>query len=298
MKRLLLLLCLALVAVAKENGTETVHDNNNQDAEGLASAVIAAAKADWKGNPTKEAVVSEIITNAPPAELANGHGDISAEGPCESDIEAFCLRTPPGEGRWAECLSTHMVNEDNGNVTGRKVSKRCRKAISAFYADRSRSINKNLQLATACKRDAEKFCKDIKREDGAVTACLRSHRKKLAPACQVQIFKTMLAGAYDLRTDVQLNAACASDADRLCSDTPKGKGRIQECLVCCLRSLCAVAGCFSSINVHIASAFKHPCDLHRAKSRSILHRVGAENAVTSVVPFTDWVYVGAARQAC
>lgn len=228
MLRNLLLLCLAVVAVASDDAATS--DVKGQDVEGLASAVVQAAQADWEGKTTNDTVVSKIVPNAPPAELANGDGDLSVIGECEADIEGLCLKVPPGEGRLAACLTTRMKNEDNGNVTGRKVSKDCRKQVAAFYQDRSKSINKNLQLATACKADVKKFCNATKQEEGAVTACLRSHQKKLAPSCQLQIFKSMLRGAFDLRTDVQLTKACTSDADRLCSDVPKGKGRLQSCL--------------------------------------------------------------------
>lgn len=234
MLKRLLLLCLAAVAVAGKDGAKE-ESPRAQDAEGLASAVINAAKSDWGGNKSNDTVVSTIVPNAPPAELANGDGDLSVEGACEADIEGLCLKIPPGEGRLAECLTTRMKNEDNGNVTGRKVSKGCRKEVFAFYQDRSKSINKNLQLATACKGDVEKFCKDTPTEEGAITACLRSHQKKLVPTCQVQIFKSMLSGAFDMRTDVMLSKACAPDAKRLCSDVPKGKGRLQSCLVRLLR---------------------------------------------------------------
>ena len=230
MLKRLLLLFLAAVAVAAEDSPGKT-DVKEQDAEGLAKVVVTAARSDFDGTPFKEKVVSKIVKNAPAAELANGDGDLSVVGACEADVEALCLKVPPGEGRIATCLTKRMKNEDNGNVTGRKVSKGCRKEVSAFYKDRSRSINKNLQLATACKADVEKFCKDTKNEDGAITACLRSHYKKLVPTCQVHMFKSMLSGAFDLRTDVQLWKACSSDAGRLCSDVPKGKGNIQSCLV-------------------------------------------------------------------
>lgn len=246
----LLLLCLAAVAVALEDSPET-KNVKGQDVEGLASAVVKAAKSDFSGIPSTETVVSKIVPNAPPAELANGDGDLSVVGACEADVEALCLKVPPGEGRIAACLTKRMKNEHNGNVIGRKVSKGCRKEVSAFYKDRSKSINKNLQLATACKGDVEKFCGDAKKEDGAITACLRSHHKKLAPICQVHIFKSMLSGAFDLRTDVKLWKACSSDAGRLCSDVPKGNGNIQSCLVRDLRPVgimflsCSIVHSFS-----------------------------------------------------
>lgn len=231
MLKLLLLLCLTVVAVAGDNGAEK-KDVEEQDAEGLASAVLQAARKDWHKEPNNgQPVVSKIVPNAPPAELANGDGDISVLGACEADVESLCLKVPPGEARLAECLTTRMKNEDNGNVTGRKVSRACRKEVFAFYEDRSKNINKNLQLATACKGDVKKFCQDAKQEDGGITACLRSHQKKLSPTCQMQILKSMMGGAFNLRTDAQLSKACSSDADRLCSDVPQGKGRIQSCLV-------------------------------------------------------------------
>lgn len=228
--RLLLLFLAAVATVAGDNSAGKKHVKG-QDEEGLASQVFHAMHSDVEGKPNDETVVSEIVPGAPPAELPNGHGDLSVLGACEADIEGLCLHVPPGEGRMATCLTNHMKDEENGNVTGRKVSKGCREEISAFYEDRSKSINKNLQLATACKGDVQKFCKDTKQEAGAITACLRSHQKKLSPNCKVQMFKAMMDAAFDLRTDVQLSKACSSDAEKLCSDVPKGKGQLQTCLV-------------------------------------------------------------------
>ena len=95
MLKRLLLLCLAAVAVAAEDSPGK-KDVKEQDAEGLASVVVTAAQSDLDGTPYKETVVSKIVANAPPAELANGDGDLSVVGACEADVETLCLKVPPG----------------------------------------------------------------------------------------------------------------------------------------------------------------------------------------------------------
>lgn len=52
----------------------------------------------------------------------------------------------PGEGRLSDCLTKQELDEENGNVDGKKMSEDCKVELRAFKADRSTNINKNLQL--------------------------------------------------------------------------------------------------------------------------------------------------------
>jgi golgi apparatus protein 1 len=173
------------------------------------------------------------VKEAPPAELLNGDGDVSTTGACEADIDALCVGLPPGEGRLASCLTKRMKDEANGNVVGRKVTRKCKEEVADYFFDRSKNINKNLQLASACTADISKLCTDLPKnpEEGAVFACLRKRRKKLSPSCSISLVKAMIAAAQDFRADPAVAKACSVYADKLCSDVPKGRGRVQACLV-------------------------------------------------------------------
>ncbi len=50
----------------------------------------------------------------------------------------------------------------------------CQEELYRYYVNRGSNINKNVPLATACKADAEKYCKNLLDTGaGAVIACLR-----------------------------------------------------------------------------------------------------------------------------
>mmetsp|Transcript_2774 Transcript_2774/g.6902 ORF Transcript_2774/g.6902 Transcript_2774/m.6902 type:complete len:571 (-) Transcript_2774:276-1988(-) len=177
-------------------------------------------------------VVSDIIPEAPPAELANGDADVATTGNCGSDIDHFCVDVMPGEGRLSDCLTKQIENEEEGNVDGRKVSEDCKLELRDFKADRASNINKNIALATACKKDVEKFCDDsnLYPEEGAVITCLREVKDRLTEKCKDEIQKTQVEAADDMAMDVMLSDMCSADADVLCADVKPGGGRIQECL--------------------------------------------------------------------
>ena len=135
--------------------------------------------------------------------LRSGDGDVSTTGDCASDIKFFCKTAKPGEGRISACLTNQLDQEENGAVTGRKISPPCAEELRAFKIDRrgssaeqrfpkssrvevalrrpslarrrAENINKDLKLAVACKPDAEKYCNasNIFPEPGAVLTCLR-----------------------------------------------------------------------------------------------------------------------------
>lgn len=223
----MLLLLLADPALCADNKT-TVGLAGDE----LAQKVLAAAEAqDFRERPL-EKVVSSVVKEAPPAELANGDGDIATTGPCSPDIDALCLNVPPGEGRLASCLTRHIKDEEKGNVEGRRVSGECKADIASYFQDRATNINKNLQLASACVKESQKFCADALKSNkpGAVLACLRKNKKKLGQSCSAQVLKAQIAAANDYKTDPSLEAACSKDAERICADVTPGEGRVQACL--------------------------------------------------------------------
>jgi hypothetical protein len=211
-------------------------DSSTTGTDELAKKVLVAAKLQQVRKPSAP-VVSDLVKEAPPAELANGDADISTTGACAADRDALCPPNvvPPGEGRLAKCIRTRIKNEERGNVTGRRVTKKCKLEVEAFYADRGTNVNKNLQLASSCKSDITKLCsklsKQVADKPGAVLSCLRSNKKKLQAKCKLQVTKAQIAAAYDYNADSSLAAECKADAQRICSEVAPGDGRVQACLV-------------------------------------------------------------------
>ena len=220
-----LALCCALAGAAAEKKADS-------DDQALAAKVLRNA-ARQKAGSAVEPVESHLVLEAPAAELANGDGDISTTGACARDTDFLCRDLPPGEGRLATCIRTHIQNEEQGNVAGRAVTDECKAEVDAFFADRATNVNKDLALASACKADISKLCKKLPTPppEGAVLACLRAKQSQLRLGCRLQIIKAKLAAAYDYLADPGLTAACRKDVDKHCADVPSGGGRRQKCLV-------------------------------------------------------------------
>ena len=226
------MLLWCLFVFLRLSGSALAAENSTDSDEDLSKKVLAAGGLQLAGQSASK-VVSSIVKKAAPAELANGDGDISTTGACAADVDALCVNLPPGEGRVAKCIRTRMRNEERGNVSGRKVTKKCKREVRQFYEDRGKNINKNLQLASACKADIETVCKDLPDQaaDGTVLACLRKRLKKVSLKCKLQVVKAKIAAANNFRADATLAAACKDDADRLCGEVNSGGGRVQACLV-------------------------------------------------------------------
>lgn len=178
-------------------------------------------------------VPANLIASAGAATLANGNGDISPTGPCSADVKAFCKDIAAGESHLATCITKRLRAEKQGNVVGRKVSKKCAKDLASFKIDRSSNINKDVPLARACKDDVGKFCsaKSDASQPGSVIGCLREKKGKLTAVCRTEVFRTQQEAAEDYRTDYQLYNACKDDIQNVCSDVEPGDSRELECLV-------------------------------------------------------------------
>ncbi|MCG6536733.1 MAG: cysteine rich repeat-containing protein, partial [Syntrophales bacterium LBB04] len=89
--------------------------------------------------------------------------------------------------------------------------------LPATTADASRQFRKN------CKKEIEKFWKDIKPGEGKVIECLLSNEKKLSDTC-----KSELNGINE--NSREFRSACKDDMGKLCGDVKPGKGKIITCL--------------------------------------------------------------------
>jgi len=219
---LALLLCAAVTAVLV----------SGESGEALAEKVAEAAEAQEYREEAPQKVVSDIVKEAPAAELNAGTGDISTTGACSADIDIFCPEITPGAGRIADCLSGQIKESSKGNKVDSKVSEDCKKELDDFKSDRATNINKDLGLATACKEEVKKHCKEdqLYSEPGAVLTCLREVKDQLSNACKEEVFKTQVEAANDYRNDAMLHELCEPDAASLCPDVKPGEGRVQQCL--------------------------------------------------------------------
>ncbi|MFN0317779.1 MAG: cysteine rich repeat-containing protein [Burkholderiales bacterium] len=75
----------------------------------------------------------------------------------------------------------------------------------------------------ACRADAAKLCKDVKPGGGRLLQCMKQHESELSAPCKERM-------AQGKKRAEEFKEACKSDAEKLCKDTPKGRGSVIGCL--------------------------------------------------------------------
>jgi len=98
---------------------------------------------------------------------------ISAD--CADDAKKFCKGIIPGGGRIIACLMSHEA----------ELSPACKAHSEKARAKVNAGIEK--LVLGACKRDRDKFCKDIKPGEGRIVECLKQNRARLRPACKAKL---------------------------------------------------------------------------------------------------------------
>ena len=100
---------------------------------------------------------------------------------CESDIENYCSKVTPGNGRLLHCMAAH---ED-------KISGQC---VYAFY--QAASLLEQLSVAInyvahECSTEIETLCSDVVAGEGRLLACFDKHEEELGDACKKAIADTV-----------------------------------------------------------------------------------------------------------
>ena len=98
---------------------------------------------------------------------------ISAD--CAADTKKFCKGIIPGAGRIIACLMSHEA----------ELAPACK-----AHSEKARAkINEGIEklVLGACKKDRDKFCKDIKPGEGRILECLKQNRASLKPACKAKL---------------------------------------------------------------------------------------------------------------
>ncbi|MFO1209140.1 MAG: cysteine rich repeat-containing protein [Amaricoccus sp.] len=93
-------------------------------------------------------------------------------------------------------------------------------------------------LMSTCAPEIQKFCSDVSRGRGRISACLASEMPRLSAACQGEVQGVMgspltpgyVRRALDPAFTAPLPAACAAPAKQLCPGFPAGSARVFACL--------------------------------------------------------------------
>jgi hypothetical protein len=94
---------------------------------------------------------------------------------CKSDIDQFCSKVNPGEGRMAACL----------NSVEDQLSSGCKKTWTDTKTGISKKIDKaDVAFRKDCGEDVQKYCSDVPSGRGRILSCLNGHKDSLSSSCK------------------------------------------------------------------------------------------------------------------
>lgn len=101
---------------------------------------------------------------------------------CEKELQSYCAKVTPGEGRVLACLYAH---ED-------KLTGRCEYALYDAAVQLERAIAALTYLANECDDDLDKHCAKVAIGEGRLARCLLDNKANLSKRCVGAIDETEL----------------------------------------------------------------------------------------------------------
>jgi hypothetical protein len=90
---------------------------------------------------------------------------------CKTELESYCSKVTPGEGRVLACLYAH----------GDKLSGRCEFALYDAAVQLERAVAALTYVANECDADIEKYCAKVEMGEGRILECLK--KNKISKRC-------------------------------------------------------------------------------------------------------------------
>ena len=100
---------------------------------------------------------------------------------CGSDIDNYCSKVTPGDGRLLYCMAAH---ED-------KISGECQYAFfeaAALLQQLSMAI---AYFAQECETEIDTLCSDVVAGDGRLLSCLDAHEEEVGDSCKQAVVDTV-----------------------------------------------------------------------------------------------------------
>lgn len=92
---------------------------------------------------------------------------------CKTELESYCAKVTPGEGRVLACLYAY----------GDKLSGRCEYALYDAAAQLERVVAALTYVANECDEDIDKHCAKVEAGEGRIAACLKENSSKISKRC-------------------------------------------------------------------------------------------------------------------
>ena len=98
----------------------------------------------------------------------------SVEKGCTKELNRYCKKVTPGEGRLLACLYAHSD----------KLSGQCEYALYDAAVQLERAVAALTYVANECENDLEKYCANVPAGEGRLLACLDKNEKKVSKRCK------------------------------------------------------------------------------------------------------------------
>ncbi len=96
---------------------------------------------------------------------------------CAADINSFCSKVTPGEGRLALCMLAH---ED-------QVSDGCFSTVFDVADNIDLALSNISRAADVCEEEIDKHCAAVEPGEGRIAQCLIDKEAQLASACRAEV---------------------------------------------------------------------------------------------------------------
>lgn len=148
--------------------------------------------------------------------------DVALARACKDDAEKLCksAKDSTTPGSVLQCLRS----------SSKKVSAACKGELWRTQAEVAEDYRTDPQLYDNCKDSVQQLCQDVEPGNGAELDCLIKHSKALDWSCMGNVLRVAKVSAVDIRLNMKLYKACATDWKKFCKDVEPGHMRVQECL--------------------------------------------------------------------
>lgn len=93
---------------------------------------------------------------------------------CKKELNTYCKKVTPGEGRLLACLYAYSD----------KLSGQCEYALYDAAVQLERAVAALTYVANECENDLEKYCANVPAGEGRLLACLDKNEKKVSKRCK------------------------------------------------------------------------------------------------------------------
>ncbi|MCG6910245.1 MAG: cysteine rich repeat-containing protein [Deltaproteobacteria bacterium] len=93
---------------------------------------------------------------------------------CKVELEEYCAKVTPGDGRLLGCLFAYQD----------KLSNKCEYALYDAAAQLERAVVALTYVANECDNDLEKFCSDVAPGDGRLKDCIDKNIADVSERCK------------------------------------------------------------------------------------------------------------------